>query len=91
MAIKDIKVGVMVAAGQALDYKKKKHNADIEEIMRHVLANVETNKEAQRGVIVGVTKAVNYKNLDPRISDKEIMQKVMNDIPQIVSSMEEED
>ena len=88
--IKDIKVGVMVAAGQALDYKKKKANSDIEEIMKYVIQNVEANDEARRGVVAGASRAVKYREENPGMTDREIMQKVMNDIPQIISSIEEE-
>ena len=88
--IKDIKVGVMVAAGQALDYKKKKPNSDIEEIMKEIIANVEANEESKRGVVAGVSKAVKYKEADSRLTDKEIMQKIMNEINEIVASLEEE-
>jgi hypothetical protein len=90
MVIKDIKVGVMVAAGQALDYKKKKPSADIEEIMGYVLANVEANSEATRGVVAGATKAVAYREQNPKMTDKEIMQRVMDDINDMVASLEEE-
>jgi hypothetical protein len=90
MIIKDVKVGVMVAAGQALDYKKKKPNANIEEVMRYVIANIEANEEANRGVIAGVSRAIKYKEENPRFTDKEVMQRVMNDINEIVGSFEEE-
>lgn len=88
--IKDVKVGVMVAAGQALDYKKKKPNSDIEEIMKEVIANTEANEEAKRGIVVGVSRAVKYKEADSRLTDKEIMQKIMNEINDIANSLEEE-
>jgi len=90
MTIKDVKVGVMVAAAQALDYKKAKSNSDIEEIMRHVIANIDANTEARRGVVAGATRAVSYRDQNPSMSDKEIMQRIMDEVNDIATSLEEE-
>lgn len=89
--IKDMKVGIIVAAWQALEYKKKKPGSDIDEIMQYVTMNVEANDEAKKGVIVGVSRAMKYWDKNPKLQDKEIIQRVMDDINEIVKNIREEE
>lgn len=81
---KDVKLAMMIAASKAIEYKKKKPQADTEEILRHVMRAVNARGDAKIGAIAAATRAVKYKEQNPGAKDKEIMQRVMNESSEIV-------
>jgi RNase H-fold protein (predicted Holliday junction resolvase) len=87
----DIKFAITSSAIKALDYKKSKPNADIEEIMKAVFINARGSSDAKKGVVVGVSKAVKYLEENPAANTKSIMQRIMNELNEIVVSLKEED
>ena len=83
-----IKMVMMTAAGKALDFKKLKPDADVEQITQHLMATIKSQKQAIIAGIAAAIRAVNYKERNPRMSDKEIMQKIMNETNEILENIE---
>lgn len=88
--VKDMKVAMMVAVGKALDYKKKKPNVDIEEIAKYLMKLIKSQGKMKIASIAAASRAIKYKEQNPRELDKKIMQRVMNDIDEILKTTEEE-
>jgi len=87
----DVKFAITSSAIKALDYKKNKPNADVEEIMKAIfLIPSRGDAQVKKGIVVGVSKAVKYAEADPRATNKEIMQKIMNELDEIVVSLQDE-
>lgn len=87
----DVKFAITSSAIKALEYKKNKPNADLEEIMRAVFATARGSSDAKKGVVVGVSKAVKYLEANPTATTKTIMQQIMNELDEIVVSLNDED
>jgi hypothetical protein len=83
----DIKFAITSSAIKALDYKKNKPNANIEEIMGVIFTNARGSSDVKKGVVVGVSKAIKYLEANPSATTKGIMQQIMNELDEIVFSL----
>ena len=79
------KVKMMVAVGKALDYMKKKPGADTEETIKHVMKELRLRKDLKIKAIAAGSLALKYKERS-KMSDKEIMQKIMNELDKIAKN-----
>ena len=88
----DVKFAITSSAIKALEYKKNKPNADVEEIMKAIfLMPSRGNAQVKKGIVVGVSKAIKYAESNPKESNKEIMQSIMKELNEIVVSLQDED
>ena len=79
------RISLMVAASKALDYKKKNPNAEIGEIMHSIMKDNEIIESAKTSAVPAVTRAIKYKE-STNLNDKQILQKIMNEMPEILVS-----
>lgn len=87
----DVKFAITSSAIKALEYKKNKPNADIEEIMKAIfLIPSRGDAQVKKGIVVGISKAIKYAEANPRATDKKIMQRIMNELNEIVISLQDE-
>jgi len=83
------KVFMMVAAGKALDYRKRNPDASSNEIIQHVVSEVMSPGHVKVGAIAAADRAIKYKDQNPKMPDKDIMQRIMNEAPEILETLEE--
>jgi len=82
----NIKIAMMKAASKALDYKKTNRNADVEEILGFVMAELQEKGNEKIGAIAAATKALKYKE-QSNFSDRQILQKIMDESGELLTSM----
>ena len=87
---KDTKVAMMMAAGKALELKRKKPQADTEEILKQVMKDIKASGNAKIGAIAAASRAIKYREQEPGAKDKDIMQRVMNESSDIVDVIGQE-
>ena len=92
MAKKDfnVRLAILSSAIKALEYKQKRPNADIEEIMKALFLPIKASVQEKKGMVVGISKAVKYSEGHPSMSLKEIVGKIMKDVDEIIVSLDEE-
>ena len=73
-------VAVIVGATKTLKYKKENPNAEIEQVINHILREVSGKKDIKISAVAGASKAFEIKEKNPNMSDKEIIQRVMGEI-----------
>lgn len=87
MVKENIKVTMITAVSKALDYKKKKPNAENEEIFQHIMKEIKATEKAKTAAIAAVNKALQYGEIEKK-SEKEILQHVMKELDKIIKSIE---
>ena len=75
--IKDQKILMACAATQALEYKKKNPKSESNEIVRHIMFNIDARGEMKIFAVAAADKALKLKINNPDLSDKQIMQMFM--------------
>ncbi|HLC87147.1 MAG TPA: hypothetical protein VJH65_02645 [Candidatus Nanoarchaeia archaeon] len=88
--ITDRKLVMTVAGGAAMSYKKKKPNADVEEILSHVMKVVVSEENAKVFGIAAANYILEYLKKHPNATEKEVMQNLVNEINEIINSIEEQ-
>jgi hypothetical protein len=87
----DVKFAITSSAIKALDYKRDKPNANVEEIMKAIfLIPSRGDAQVKKGIVVGISKAIKYAETNPKATNKEIMQRIMNELNEIVVSLQDE-
>ena len=82
------KIAMLTTAWKVINYMNDKPEADTEEIMRYVLKESPgSDKEGKIRAIAAANRVIKYKQ-SLRISDKEIIQKVMNELNDILEEIE---
>lgn len=81
------KVAMMTAAAKALEYLKKNPKASHEEIFQHVMKTEKAKGEAKLGAMAAVSKAIKYKEMDSTLTDKKVMQKIMDESIEILENI----
>lgn len=82
------KVNMMSAAWKVINYMNDKPSAETEEIIRYVLKeNQSFDKEGKIRAVATANRVINYKQ-SLRISDKAIIQKIMNELNDILEEIE---
>lgn len=86
MGTEKIKIAMMTAASKALDYKKINPKADSEEVLQYIMKELRAKGQEKIGAMAAATKALNYLE-DSSLSQKQIMQRIMNDSEEILMTM----
>ena len=82
------KVAMMTAAWKVINYMNDKPNAETEEIMRYVLKESQGfGKEGEIRAIAVANRTIKHKS-SLKISDKDIIQKIMNELNDILEEIE---
>jgi len=81
-----IKIAMMTAASKALSYKKLNPKADAEEILQFIMTDLKMKGQEKIGAMAAASKALQYHERE-KLSDKQIMQKVMNETEDILMTM----
>ena len=84
----DKKVKMISSVSQALSFRKKNSNADNEEILKHISQFVKQEKDKQTKLlmIAASSKALQILDKAPFLTDREIIRKVMQDLPEILEN-----
>jgi hypothetical protein len=86
MGSEKIKIAMMTAASKALSYKKLNPKADMEEILQFIMTELKMKGQEKIGAMAAASKALKYQE-DAKMTDKQIMQKVMNESEDILMTM----
>ncbi len=81
-----IKIAMMTAASKALSYRKLNPKADTEEIMQFIMTDLKMKGQEKIGAMAAASKALKYQE-EAKMSDKQIMQEVMNETEDILMTM----
>jgi len=85
--IKDVRLAMVVSAGKTIDYLKFNKNADAEEIINHVMREVNAVGRAKLVAIATANFIINSQR-KRLLSQKEIFQDLHNNSETILSSIE---
>jgi hypothetical protein len=86
---KDVKLAMITSSSLALDYLKANPNADIEEIMKHVIQNASAKGDAKIAGIAAANHVIKYKQKNWRASSKEIMQNLTDSMNGLLMAIQE--
>ena len=84
----EVKIAMVTAASQALDYQAKNPNADSEEIIRYIMKELRVKGDEKVGAIVGASRALKEKQKTNR-PNKIIIQEIMDQSNEILMSIGE--
>lgn len=86
------KEGIAIIAGAACAIKEFANSniPDVEVVMSKVIKEVKTKKDLQQFVIAGANFALKKKQKNLKISEREIMQALSNEIPLMVRELKED-
>ena len=83
----DTKRGILMIAGvnEALKYRKEHQAVSDEEIMKHIMQFLrdENIKKYQVDIIASVAHALKIVAREPHIKDKEVLDRIMKEIPSL--------
>jgi len=88
---KDVEFLMVNAASLALEYKAKHPSALEEEILKYVLNYLEVKPELKIVSVASANEVLKIQKMSKTLSDKEIMQAFMNNLPKLVASLVEEE
>jgi len=86
MGTEKIKIAMMTATSKAIDYKRINPKADHEEVLQFIMKDLKAKGQEKIGAVAAASKALKYLE-DPSLSNKQIMQKVMNESEEILMTM----
>ena len=86
--IKDVKIAMIVAASKTLDYLKENKNADIEEVMGHILKEIRADDKAMLGAIAATNFVYKYKMKHYLASQKEVMKNLSSSTDMLLEKIE---
>jgi hypothetical protein len=84
MKIKDPKIAMASAAMKALDYIKSKKVYEPEEVLKFVMKDLDANPSAKVSAIAAANEAIKIRRENPQMTDKQIMQSIMNSMNEIM-------
>lgn len=84
----EIKLAMIKAVNEVLEYKEKKPHSTTEEILQHLIKNIQAKGEAKMGAIAAASHALDYKEKNPEAKDKEVMQFIINKSDEILSKIQ---
>jgi hypothetical protein len=85
------KLPLVMAVGAVLDFKIKHPDAMDEEIIQHVVSNVQGYGDSKVVGIAGANLALKYLGKNPKASKKDVMQFVMDKSDEIAGSVSAEE
>lgn len=87
MTINDPKIAMANAALVALDYIKNKKLSDTDEIIKHVMKVSDASKSTKLPALAAANEAIKLRRKNPELSDKQIMQMMMNNFQSILDQV----
>ena len=82
------KIAMLTTAWKVINYMNDKLNAETEEIMRYVLKESHNfDKEGKIRAVAVANRTIKYKS-SLKISDKDIIQRIMNELNDILKEIE---
>lgn len=88
--IKEPNLAIMVASATALTYFEKRPNSSLEEVMQHVIRELNATSEAKIAGIAGANFVIKYKQRNPSATQKQVMQKLVESAKDIIASITDE-
>ncbi len=82
------KILMIDAATRALNYLKKKPEAIPEEIIKQIMKTFEAERDSKVLVIAAVNEAIKLRQKEKKLSDKQIVQKIMDKSNEIIMKSE---
>lgn len=86
--IKDVRIAMIVSAGKTVDYLKLNRDADMEEVISHIVNEVNADGKAKLAAIATANFIINYKRKRMLGSQREIFEEIHNNREAILSSIE---
>jgi hypothetical protein len=85
--VDEIKRGVLMIAGvnEALKFRKHHVGCSEEQVMKHIMSFLENSefRKYKVDVMASVAHALKMTEREPRISDKQVIDRIMKEIPKI--------
>jgi hypothetical protein len=89
--IKDKKIAMIAGASSAISYKRIRPTAETEEVIRHVIKDIDTRGENKIFGIAGASFVLKQIEKNHLISEREVIQNLTNETQNIIRSIEESD
>ena len=83
------KISMVAAASEALAYKKKNPGHDSDRVLQFISRSVAVGKDelTKIGMIAAATDALTIVEKQPALTEKDVLRKVMNNLPDILSNI----
>lgn len=89
---RDVRKILMInSATKALSLRKKNPEAIPEEIIKHLMNKIEADESSKVLAIAAVNEALKMRNVEKKLTDKQIVQKIMDNSDEIISKAEKID
>jgi hypothetical protein len=88
----ELKVAMVTVISEVLKIKKDKKDLDYEEMMHQLerFIHKAKDKDSRLMMIVAASKTLDVINRNPKISDKEIMKRMVDDLDFLIENAKEE-
>ena len=83
------KLLMISAASEALKYQNQNPSANSERIIKHVLGSLDSRVDSQISAIAAVNEVLKIREMNHKLSDKQIMQVLMDNIDKILMQTRE--
>lgn len=83
---KDVKLLMVAAASSALKYQSES-NADLEEVMKTVIKNLNSRGNEKLAEIASINHVLKYKQKNPKALEKQILQDLTDNSDRILNSI----
>jgi len=87
----DKKLIMSIAGSMAVSYKKNRPDAEMNEILNHIMRNIISKKDIKIFGIAAASYVVDYLNKNPNSTEKRVMQNLVNEADSIINSIEKQD
>jgi hypothetical protein len=87
----EIKIEMIRAASMALDFLKANPNAEIEQIMKHLMKNFSAVESSKLAGIAAANYAIRFMEKNPKSTQKQVMQNLTENIGNIIESIKDQD
>ena len=84
---KKAEIVIVTAVSKVFNYLNHNPHATDEEVMSNVIAQIKESRELKRVAVAGISRALKYR--EEALNEKEIMQKVLDDVDEILRGIEE--
>lgn len=86
-------VKIIAAVGEVFSYRKANPKSTKEEVMRHISKFIghEKNEKVKIGMVASSSKALDILEREPSLTEKEVMKRIMQNMSNFVSAMNERD
>jgi hypothetical protein len=78
------KIAMTKAVNMGLEYKSQNKAADADEVVSHIMSNLDEEGQTKICCIAAVSKAIDYK-IRTKATDKEINQKMLNEYESLIN------